>query len=95
MTETPRMVIVPAEMTEEVSLAIQDSVSSEDAWQGVIAASPNAGKVRRADLERAMEAADHAHSRWPGTPDQLDRIWQDTFADALGFQIAEGGADDR
>lgn len=52
-------------------------------------------EVRRADLERAMQAADGAHSRSPGTPDQLDRIWQDAFAAALGLEIAEGEADGR
>ena len=84
MTDTPRMVIVPADLTDEMSLALTDAEA-----EGTSLAALNSGKISRADLERAMEAADHAHSRQPGTPNQRDRIWQDAFAAALGLEIAE------
>ena len=55
------------------------------------ASQPDQTELLRTDLERAMEAADHESSRWPGTPSELDRIWQDAFFAALGLEIAEDG----
>lgn len=102
MSEAPRMVIVPAKATFQMTGAGKQMLAQETAvhpfadpiaWQNIYrvmcVTSPNAGKVSRADLERAMEAADHAHASSPGPADQLNRIWQDAFAAALGLKIAE------
>ena len=104
MTETPRVVIVPAEATAHMTDYGRRVLTQETAvyphaghigWQNVFrvmwVTSPNAGKVSRADLERAMEVADHAYASSPGPADQLNRIWQDAFAAALGLEIAEEG----
>ncbi|MGP1257072.1 MAG: hypothetical protein ACTS10_21830 [Kiloniellales bacterium] len=94
MSETPKMVIVPAEMTLHMAYRAYGAEPGSRAWAAAIIASPNAGKVRRADLERAMSAADHAYATSPGPTTELNRIWQDAFAAALGLEIAEEGDTD-
>lgn len=96
MSDTPRMVIVPAHHEPPAVKAIMNATGCGPkdalwAWSDAVAASPNAGKISRADLERAMEVADHAYAASPGPTTELNRIWQDAFADALGLQIAEDG----
>ena len=113
MTDTPRMVIVPAKVTKAMVAAwdnskpINGKYRSAHCAQGELtamtAASPNAGKIRREDLERAMDEAEHAqgcsvgafgpHSRDEDSVvyTELRLIWQDAFCAALGLEIAEGG----
>lgn len=115
MTDTPRMVIVPAEPDCETVRTLRQwrevgwklgAPTERDIYSGIVSASPNAGKIRRADLERALEAAHKAKNLAPIlvrekgqkarsiSIGELDRIWQDAFAAALGLQIAEKGDTD-
>ena len=106
--ETPRMVIVPAKVTKAMVAAWDDSkpingkYRSAHCAQGELAAmaaaSPNAGKIRRADLKRAFKAA---HAAWmarydPVSPpaDELERRQEDALAAALGLQVAEDQEND-
>ena len=104
--ETPRMVIVPAEPTDEMWSVLQElqdyegysgcgGITADEAAKKLVEASPNAGKIRRADLKRALKAA---HAAWmahydPVSPpaDELERRQEDALAAALGLKIAEEG----
>ena len=99
MTEAPRMAIVPAEATEEM-LRGRSKVFAQGELSTLIRSSPNAGKLRRADLERARDVAANAQeagaSHWadnPFDPRPMSQVmrdaWQDAFAAALGLEIAE------
>ena len=103
MTDTPRMVVVPAEPDcETVRTLLQwrevgwklGAPTERDIYSGIVSASPNAGKISRADLERAKtKAAGAVYDIGMKTPSrqQAARAWQDAFAGALGLEVAEEG----
>ena len=113
MSDTPRMVIVPAKVTQEMASAwdrrspIGDKyVESQGDLDELVRGSPNAGKISRADLERADRAADEVRRKFidklyaENLPfgaiagKALKRAEQDAFAAALGLQVAEDGEND-
>ena len=109
MSDTPRMVIVPADPSTDAIVAGASEVFGpglgQDAadqaisvatqiYRAMIPGSPNAGKIRRADLERAKnKAAGAVYDIGMKTPSrqQAARAWQDAFVAALGLEIAEDG----
>lgn len=69
MGETPRMVIVPAEATEDMASGIDFLTgcgleSGEHIWDDAVMNSPNRGKISRSDLERADRAADEVRKEF-------------------------------
>lgn len=101
--ETPRMVIVPAMPTRKMGRALEEFINPKSAWYHAVRLSPGSGKISRADLARAFDAAAEAEReavraarREMGallTPsrDVLRRVRQDAFCAAFGLEIAEDG----
>lgn len=106
------MVILPAEPTDEMWSVLQElqdyegysgcgGITADEAAGKLVEASPNAGKVSRADLRRAL--ADARTSGLRAIADLPEsaavdaqirahaRAEEDAFAAALGLEIAEDG----
>ena len=106
--DTPRMVIVPAKVTKAMVAAWDDSkpingkYRSAHCAQGELAAmaaaSPNAGKISRADLENAAARSYceciNRYKAWENLPVHTQDNWRTSIAAAiraLGLEIAEEG----
>lgn len=95
MTDTPRMVIVPAEATEEMVRSRSKSFAQGE-LDTLIAHSPNAGKISRADLENAAARSYceciNRYKAWENLPVHTQDNWRTSIAAAiraLGLEIAE------
>lgn len=107
MTETPRMVIVPAEPDCETVRTLRQwrdvgwklgAPTERDIYSGIVAASPNAGKISRADLENAAARSYceciNRYKAWENLPVHTQDNWRTSIAAAiraLGLEIAEEG----
>ena len=98
----PKMVIVPAEATEEMRevgegtlIGCREGASDNPGcrdgshiYAAMTAASPLAGKVSRGVLREAFVAAVNAHLTGQAVPPN-DRTGADALAAALGLEVAE------
>lgn len=108
MTETPRMVIVPAEATFQMTGAGKQMLAQETAvhphagpiaWRNIYrvmyVASPNAGRISRRQIREKV-----SQIRGMVEFDHLELAYDDAcafceaFAAALGLEIAEDGEND-
>lgn len=98
----PKMVIVPAEATEEMRYAALRQVPNpgpREIYAAMTAASPLAGKVSRGVLREAASAANRAFvqryyaEEWRPDIDETgnlaSRAAEDALAAALGLEVAE------
>lgn len=101
MTDTPRMVIVPAKATDEMAHNWECSLDAQFDLDALVTASPNAGKISRADLENAAARSYceciNRYKAWENLPVHTQDNWRTSIAAAiraLGLEIAEDREND-